>query len=104
MGKNKVIESLGNLIGNTIVHQILIRKTVKPESVKHLETEEIEYRSQASKKIKLYNWNEEDIGLLKEEVKKKIENKFKNKYIDVSISEENLDELIDKEIEQILKI
>lgn len=104
MGKNKVIESLGNLIGNTIVHKVLIRKTSKPESVEHLEAEEIEYRSQAAKKIKSYNWNESDIKLLKEEIKKKFENKFNSKYNDIDISKENVNELIDEEIEQILKV
>ena len=54
MGKNKIIESLSNLIGNTIVHKILTEKTTKPESINHLEAEETEYRSQAIKKLRLY--------------------------------------------------
>ena len=101
MGKNRAIESLSKLIGNTIVHKILVEKTSRPESTNYLESEEIEYRSQAIKKSKLYNWNERDIKLLKEEIAKKIENKFKDKYADIQVSEEEIRKLMDEEFEQL---
>ena len=103
MGKNSVIESLSNLIANTVVHKILISETSKPESVNHLEAEEIEYRTQAIKKSRLYHWNDADIKLVKEGIKKKIENKFKNKYTDVKVSKEKIREMIDEEAGQLLK-
>jgi len=103
MGKNSIIESLSSFIANTIVHKILISKTSKPESASHLEAEEIEYRARAIKKSRLYNWNDGDIKLIKEETKKKIENKFKNKYTDIEVSTEKVKEFIDEEIEQLLK-
>jgi len=104
MGKNRVIESLSSLIGNTIVHKILIKETSKPESANHLEFEEIEYRSQAIKKGMLFNWNNDDIKLLKEEITKKIEQKFKNKYSGIEMPKEKLQEMIDEEINQVLRI
>ncbi|MCX6751010.1 MAG: hypothetical protein NTZ83_06115, partial [Candidatus Pacearchaeota archaeon] len=67
MGKNSAIESLSNIISNTIVHKILIGETSKPESRNYLEAEEIEYRSQSIKKSRLYHWNAEDIKLIKGE-------------------------------------
>ena len=103
MGKNNVLNSLSSLLANTIVHKILIGKTSKPESTSHLEFEEIEYRSQAIKKSRLYNWNDKDVSILKGEITKKIENKFKNKYIDVKVSEDMIRRLIDEEIALLLK-
>ncbi|MEK6855063.1 MAG: hypothetical protein AABX73_02465 [Nanoarchaeota archaeon] len=103
MGKNSVIESLSRLIANTIVHNILIGKTSKPEAVNHLESEEIEYRAQAIKKSGLYHWNNEDVARIKEEIKKKIENKFKNKYTDVIVPKDKIKELIDTDIKDLLK-
>ena len=103
MGKNKAIEALSSLIANTIVHKILINKTSRPESINHLEFEEIEYRSQAIKKGNSYNWNYEDIQSLKKEIENKIENKFKNKYADIEVSKEKIKSLTDKEVEHLLK-
>jgi len=103
MGKNSVVESLSSLIANTIVHKILISKTSKPESTNHLESEEIEYRSRAIKKSRLYHWNYKDIKLIKEEIENKIENKFKNKYTDIKIPKEKIKKIIEEEIEQLLK-
>jgi hypothetical protein len=103
MGKNSIIESLSSLLANTIVHKILISKTSKPESLHHLESEEIEYRSQALKKSRLYNWNSDDLELIKEQIKNKIDNKFKSKYTDIQVSKEEIKDLIDKELDQLLK-
>ncbi len=103
MGKNSIIESLSSLIANTIVHKVLISETTKPESINHLESEEIEYRSQAIKKSRLFHWNNADIVLLKEKINMKIENKFKNKYTDIKVPKEKIKKLIDEEIEQLLK-
>lgn len=103
MGKNKTIDSLSKLIANTIVHKILVSKTSKPESINHLEFEEIEYRSQAIKKSSLYNWNYEDVHLLKKEIENKIENKFKNKYTDIDVSKEKIKPLIDEEVKNLLR-
>ncbi len=104
MGKNRVLESWSTLIANTIVHKILVGKTSKPESAGHLEAEEIEYRSQAIRKSKVYNWNDEDIKLLKEEIENKIRNKFKHKYADVEISKEEIQKFMDEEVKQMIEI
>jgi len=103
MGKNSAIESLSKLIANTIVHKLLGKKTTRPESTNYLESEEVEYRSQAEKKSRLFNWNEKDIEIIKEETLKKINNKFKNKYTDVQIPKEEIKKLIDEEIGQVIK-
>ena len=103
MGKNSAIESLSKLIANTIVHKLLVEKTTRPESTSYLESEEVEYRSQAEKKSKLFNWNKGDIDIIKEEASKKINNKFKNKYLDIQVSKEEIRKLIDEEIRQVIK-
>ena len=85
------------------MHKLLVEKTTRPESTSYLESEEVEYRSQAEKKSGLFNWNERDIETIKEEASKKINNKFKNKYLDIQVSKEEIRKLIDEEIRQVIK-
>jgi len=102
MGKNTTIEEVGNLIGNTVAHKILARKTNKPESTNSVEAEEIEYRAQAAKKSKEYNWNRLDISQIKQKALKKVISKFESKYKDIKITKEEVEKLIQDEIDKIL--
>jgi len=44
MGKNRTIKILGNIMGNLVVHKILVKYTNKPESINHLKSEIEAYR------------------------------------------------------------
>lgn len=103
MGKNSAIEELGSIIGNTVVHKIIGEKTNRLESKGFLGAEEIEYRAQARKKGKLYNWNALDIQQIKEKAVKKIKNKFSIRYADVSFSEKEAEKLVDEELKTLLE-
>src|SRR3989338_9227064 len=101
MGKNQALDELGSLIANTIVHKILVEKTTKPESINHLEKEENEYRTQSFKRFKVYNWNAQNIEMLKEQIIRKIQNKFNNKYPDIDIINTDLYKLIEEEFDEL---
>lgn len=103
MGKNSAIEELGSIIGNTVVHKILGEKTNRLESRGFLGAEEVEYRAQARKKGKLYNWNTADIQQIKEKALKKIKSKFSVRYADVLFSEKEAEKLVDEELKALLE-
>lgn len=98
MGKNRDRESLIRLLVNTIVHEIVMRHTHKPESKHFLFSEIIEYLGQTDKISDTHNWNENDKEYIKEKVMKKIEDKLKNKYTDIPFSLQEIEKLVNKEI------
>ena len=60
MGKNSIIKSLGKIIGNVVVHKILVKYTNRRESISKM-TEEIgAYRGNAIEIAEEFNWNEKD--------------------------------------------
>ena len=65
MGKNRVIKILGNIIGNLVVHKILVNYTNKPESLNHLKSEIEAYRDNSLEIAGEYNWNEKDKAKIK---------------------------------------
>jgi len=70
MGKNKIIKIFGNILGNVIVHKILVKYTNKPESVRYL-TEEIgTYRDDALEIAQEFNWSKKDEDKIKQEILK----------------------------------
>ena len=102
MGKNRDIESLVRLIVNTIVHEIIVKHTNKPESKHFLGSEIAEYRSQTEKMAEQHNWNNQDKEHLREKSLKKIKEKLASKYPDVSFSAKEAEKLLDKEINNLL--
>jgi len=90
MGKNRDRESLIRLLVNTIVHEIVMNNTNRPESAHFLNSEIIEYRSQTEKAAEKYNWNNEDKQLLEEKSLKGIKEKLAAKYPDVKYSKEEI--------------
>ena len=98
MGKNSAIKTLGKRIGNVVLHKLLVKYTNRPESVGHLQSEEITYRDSAVKDAKKYNWNESDKNTLKIQAIEFIKNKKDKKYSDVTFSLDEAKKFVDEEI------
>ena len=96
MGKNSDISSISNSIGTTILHEILVEHTNKPESLDHLTNEFIEYRGQSIKKINKKNLNEKDKNVIRLKVIRKIKNRLKLKYADVKVSPREIIKKVDE--------
>ena len=99
MGKSRIIKILGNIIGNVVVHKILVKYTNKPESVHHLAEEIGTYRDNALEIAQEFNWSENDENKIKHDALKNFNKRIK-KYKDVKfpISEANI--LIDETIKE----
>ena len=98
MGKNSVLKTLGKRIGNVVLHRLLVNHTNIPESKSHLQNEENEYRNEAIKDSREYNWNEEDKRLIKNMAIEFIKNKKEKRYNDVDFSLDEAKKLIDEEM------
>src|SRR3989344_3839069 len=102
MGKNRIIKILGNVIGNIVVHKILIKHTNKPESLNHLESEVDAYRDNALEIANEFNWNKKDLEEIKSEALKKFEKDMKKYYSDVKFPSNESDKLIEKTLKEIV--
>ena len=102
MGKNRDTESLARLMVNTIVHEIVVKHTNKPESKHFLGSEIVEYRSQTEKMIRQHNWNDKDKNHIRKKALEKIKEKLSSKYPDVSYSAKEAEILLDKEMKDLL--
>jgi len=100
MGKNSVIKSLARVIGNVVMHKILLEKTNKPESKSHLKYEIIEYGANAFEKAKEFNWNENDKIEIGKRAIERVKNLNKN-YLDIFFSEIEAERLIDETMEEL---
>ena len=98
MGKNSNIESVSNSISNTLLHEILIAYSNKPESLPHLTNEEIEYRGQSMKKASKVNFNNDAKKIVRNKVIKKIINRLKTKYSDVAVPKGIVQQRVDEEL------
>jgi len=101
MGKNKIIKSLGRVIGNIAVHKFLLEHTNKPESKNHLSHEIIEYNLNAFEKSQEFNWNKKDKLEIKKMAKARAENIAKG-YEDIKFSEKEIEGLVDEIIDELL--
>jgi hypothetical protein len=101
MGKNRDIQSLIDLIVNTIVHEIIVRHTNRPESKPFVSAEIVEYRSQTKKVYQLYHWNSADKEQIRERVLQGIMKKLESKYSDIPFSKKEAQSLIDEEMEDL---
>ena len=102
MGKNRDRESLIRIMANTIVHEIVVKHTNKPESENFLNSEIIEYRGQAENAAEKHKWNNKDIEYIRKKVLKKIKEKMEKKYGDVSFSMKEAEELFKKEMKEVV--
>lgn len=98
MGKNSALRTLGKRIGNVVLHKLLVEHTNRPESRRHLQSEEIEYRSAALRDAWEYHWNEEEKQILKKQALEFILEKRSTKYDDVAFSLREAEKLVDDEI------
>ncbi|MEK6855764.1 MAG: hypothetical protein AABX66_01250 [Nanoarchaeota archaeon] len=98
MGKNSVIKTLGKRIGNVVLHKLLIKYTHRPESINHLQKEEVTYRDAAIKDAREYNWNEGDKQTMKIQAIRFIKDKKVNKYSDVDLPSDEIEKLVEEEI------
>ena len=99
MGKSRIIKILGNILGNVVVHKILIKYTNKPESVHYLSEEIGTYRDNAMEIAQEFNWNEEDKNKIIGETLKNFNNRIK-KYKDVKFPISEVNKLINETIEE----
>ena len=99
MGKNRIIKILGNIIGNLVVHKILIKYTNKPESVHYLAEEIGTYRDNALEMAQEFNWSKEDEDKIKQEILKNFNKRIK-KYKDVKFPISEVNRLIDETIKE----
>ena len=99
MGKNRIIRILGNIIGNVVVHKILIKYTNKPESVHHLAEEIGTYRDNSLEMVQEFNWSKKDEDKIKQEVLKNFNKRIK-KYGDVKFPISEVNKLIDETIKE----
>lgn len=101
MGKNRIIKSLGNIIGNVVLHKIKLKYTNMPESANHLFSEIGTYRDNALEIAQEYNWNESDKQRIKQEAIKEFKKRIK-KYKDVKFPINETEKLIEETLIDIL--
>jgi hypothetical protein len=98
MGKNSVMKTAGKIIGNVVLHKLLVKHTNRPESAAHLQSEEVTYRDAAIKEAKKYNWNDRDKNEIKQIALEFIYNKHFAKYPDVQFSNDEAEKYVENEI------
>ncbi len=99
MGKTRIIKILGNIMGNVVVHKILIKYTNKPESVHYLAEEIGTYRDNALEIAQEFNWSRKDGDKIKQETLKNFSKRIK-KYKDVKFPSLEVNRLIDETIKE----
>jgi len=101
MGKNRIIKSMGKVIGNIVVHKILVNHTNRPESLHYLQSEVNTYRDNIFGIVQEYNWNESDKHKIKEESLREFKNRIE-KYQDIKYTQKEADDLIDEIINDVI--
>lgn len=104
MGKNRSIKILGGIIGGMIAHKILLKYTIRPESINHLKSEVSNYRENAVDMANEFNWNEEDKKRIKEEALKSLENELLEPHFsNVKFPKEKISIFLDEVMNEILE-
>ena len=101
MGKNRIIKILGNIIGNIVVHKILVKYTNRPESINHLSEEVGTYRDSAIETAQEFNWNEVDKNRIKQESLKKFKKDMEKYYPDVKFPANEPEKLADETLKEV---
>ena len=102
MGKNRIIKILGNIIGNLVVHKILVKYTNKPESINYLKSEIESYRDNSLEIASEHNWNEKDKVKIRLASLKKFKKDMNGYYADIKFPMEEVHGLIEETINEIL--
>jgi len=103
MGKNRNRESLIKTLASTVVHESLLKNTNKPESRHFLLNEITEYMGLTEKKIKQSHWSDDDKKYIREKTLIRVKGKIDGKYSDMSISIEEVEKLIDKNMKEMFE-
>ncbi len=102
MGKTRIIKSLGRVIGNIVIHKILVEHTNKPESIPKLKNEVGTYRENALSIATEFNWNQAEKDRIATEVLKNFTRDMKEYYPDVSYPSSQINNLIDETIKEMI--
>ena len=102
MGKIRVIKILGNIIGNIVVHKILVKHTNKPESVNHLSEEIGTYQDNALETAQEFNWNEKDKAKIEALALEQFKREVKKKYNDVKFPMNEAEKLIKETMDELM--
>src|SRR3990170_3046466 len=100
MGKNRTIKILGNIIGNVVVHKIVVKYTHKPESINHMAREVGVYGENAAEVAQEFNWSEKDKIKISQEALKRFNKDMEKYYKDVIFPISEVHKLIDETIEE----
>lgn len=88
-----------NELGISIAHTLKVKFTNKPESIKKMEGEEVEYRSRALSKLFDYTWNDSEKKEIEEKTIKRVKEILdRQDYADIRIKITNV--ILEKEAKQ----
>ena len=102
MGKNKTINSLGRVIGNVVVHKVVLKYGKKAESENHTSSEIVAYRDTAISIGMEFNWNDKDKTEIRKEVHDFFIKKMNEKYSHIKYFSKDAENIIDETIEECL--
>lgn len=97
-----IIKILGNIIGNIVVHKILVKYTNKPESVNHLIEEVGTYRDNALETAQEFNWNEKDKAKIEVRAFENFKREMEKKYSDVKFPINEAKKLVKETMDEII--
>ena len=80
MGKDRVIKTIGKLIGGMTAHKILIKYNLTPKSDNHLRAKAQTYGGQIEDNLEEYHWNNYDREKIKIEAQKSLRKELKKKH------------------------
>jgi hypothetical protein len=100
MGKDSTIKSLGRIIGNVVVHKIVLKYGKKIDSVNHTSFEIIAYRDTAIRIGTKFNWNYNDKIEIRKEVYNFFIKKMEGKYSHIKCPIKEANDVIDDTIQE----
>jgi hypothetical protein len=100
MGKNKTINSLGRIIGNIVVHRVVLKYGKKTESENHTSSEIVAYRDTAISIGMEFNWNNDDKVEIRKEVHNFFIKKMNEKYFHIKYSSKDAESIINETINE----
>ncbi|MEK6859508.1 MAG: hypothetical protein AABX54_01710 [Nanoarchaeota archaeon] len=102
MGKNKAIQSLGKVIGNVVVHKVVLKYGKKMESENHTSSEIVAYRNTAISIGMEFNWNDNDKIEIRKEVHDFFIKKMNEKYSHIKYPGKEAENIINETIKECL--
>jgi hypothetical protein len=100
MGKDRTIKSLGKVIGNVVVHKVVLKYGKKAESENHTSSEIVAYRDTAIGIGMEFNWNDNDKIDIRKEVHNFFIKKMSEKYSHIKYPIKNTEDMIDETIKE----